>query len=297
MPSRFVQRAAVAGARVLSVVAPNVAARVLLSKFGTVPRIRPMRPEEQALFARAEPGEVAFRHYRIRTWSWGDKGAPRVLLSHGWGVAPAFFGPLIEQLVARGWHVTTYLSPGHAEGDPPKTSGMTLVHALRAVVDALGPFDALVGHSLGGGMIIMGSKIGIAAERVVLISVVTDLVDHTDRFAAAMGMTAKVAERMRGLIHEQYNADFKPLGRDWPDLFETRVEAPTLLVHDENDELMGVSQSEYIVQRWPNAKLVRTQGLGHVKILRNPAVVAGIAQFLDGSPALQAKSGVAAASA
>ncbi|MES2937314.1 MAG: alpha/beta fold hydrolase [Pseudomonadota bacterium] len=297
MPSRFFQRAAVAGGRVLSAVAPGVAARVVKSVFITAPRIRPMRPEEQALFARAERGTVAFRNYRIPTWSWGAPDAPRVLLSHGWGVAPAFFGPLIEKLVAQGWRVTTYLGPGHAEGDPRKTTGFTLVHALRAVVDALGPFDALVGHSLGAGMLIMGSKIGIAAERLVLISPVTDLVDHTDRFAAAMGMPVPVAERMRRLIYEEYNADFSPLGRYWNDLFETRVEAPTLLVHDENDELMGVSQSEYIVQRWPNARLVRTQGLGHVKILRNPAVVAGIAQFLDGSPALQARSGVAAASA
>ncbi|MBA2675767.1 alpha/beta hydrolase [Ramlibacter sp.] len=295
MPSPFLQRARFAGARVLSVVAPGVAARITRSVFTTAPRIRPMRPEEQALFARAERGTVAFRNYRIPTWSWGNKSAPRVLLSHGWGVAPAFFGPLVERLVAQGWNVTTYLGPAHADGDPPRTTGMTLVHALRALVDTLGPFDALVGHSLGAGMIVMGSKIGIGAERLVLISPVTDLVDHTDRFAGAMGMSRKVAARMRRIIREEVAADFKPLGRDWDELFETCVEAPTLLVHDENDELMGVSQSEYIVQRWPNARLVRTQGLGHVKILRNPAVVDGIAQFLDASPALQARAAANAA--
>lgn len=295
MPSRFAQRAAVACNRLLSVVAPGAAARLTQSVFTTAPRLRPMRPEEQALFGRAERGEVAFRHYRIPTWSWGAQDAPRVLLAHGWGVAPAFFGPLVEKLLAQGWHVTTYLAPAHSETRPTKTTGFTLVHALRAIIDATGPYDALVGHSLGAGMIIMGSKIGIAAERLVLISPVTDLVDHTDRFAAAMGMPVRVAERMRRRIYEQYNDDFKPLGSYWNDLFETRVASPTLLVHDENDELMGVSQSEYIVQRWPDARLVRTQGLGHVKILRNPAVVAGIAQFLDASPALQARAGAATA--
>jgi pimeloyl-ACP methyl ester carboxylesterase len=297
MPNAVVMKAMAAGGRLLSAVAPARAARLIKSVFITAARIRPMRPEEQALFARGRQRKVPFRNYQIQTWTWGDERAPAVLLAHGWGVTPALFTPLIEQLLAQGWRVVTYLAPSHAPGDPRKTTAMTLVHALKAVIDASGPFDALVGHSMGAGMLIMGSKIGIGAERLVLISTVTDLVDHTNRFCAAFGMPVPVAERMRALIWEQFRADCEPLGRDWPSLFDARVSTPTLLVHDEGDELLRISQSEYVAQRWPNSRLVRTQGQGHIKILRSPAMLDAVAQFLAASPALRARAAIQSAQA
>jgi pimeloyl-ACP methyl ester carboxylesterase len=58
---------------------------------------------------------------------------------------------------------------------------------------------------------------------------------------------------------------------------------PLLLIHDRQDAETGWADSDAIARAWPGARLVTTTGLGHRRILRDPAVIAEVAGFL-GSP-------------
>jgi pimeloyl-ACP methyl ester carboxylesterase len=58
---------------------------------------------------------------------------------------------------------------------------------------------------------------------------------------------------------------------------------PLLLVHDRQDAETGWADSDAIARAWPGARLVTTTGLGHRRILGDPAVVAEVAGFV-GSP-------------
>jgi hypothetical protein len=58
---------------------------------------------------------------------------------------------------------------------------------------------------------------------------------------------------------------------------------PLLLVHDRLDSETGWSDSAAIARVWPVARLVTTSGLGHRRILRDPAVVAEAAGFVTGA--------------
>jgi pimeloyl-ACP methyl ester carboxylesterase len=55
---------------------------------------------------------------------------------------------------------------------------------------------------------------------------------------------------------------------------------PLLLVHDRDDTETAWSDSADIARSWPEARLVSTTGLGHYRILRDPAVVAEVAGFV-----------------
>ena len=103
-----------AGHRVLSALAPALAARIAGRLFTTPPRAR--RPQaEIALLAaaRARPMQIGAR--RIETWVWG--AGPSVLLVHGWGGRGAQLGALVGPLVARGFSVVTFDAPGHGASD------------------------------------------------------------------------------------------------------------------------------------------------------------------------------------
>jgi hypothetical protein len=58
------------------------------------------------------------------------------------------------------------------------------------------------------------------------------------------------------------------------------LDAPLLVVHDRDDMEVPWSDGAAIVEAWPGARLVTTTGLGHNRILRDPAVVAEVAGFL-----------------
>jgi pimeloyl-ACP methyl ester carboxylesterase len=61
-----------------------------------------------------------------------------------------------------------------------------------------------------------------------------------------------------------------------------RMKAPLLVIHDEEDREVPIEAGELVARSWPGAELVRTRGLGHRRILRDPAVVARAVEFAVG---------------
>ena len=285
MGAPLIERLAALGFGALGRMAPGTAARLAKSVYITPSSVRPASGAERALFAEAQETVVRFRQHALRCWTWGEASAPGVLLVHGWGVGPAFFSLLIERLRREGFRVTSYLCPAHGPGSVKKTTAMTWVHALRAVLEATGPFQALVGHSLGAGTIVTAARLGTRAERIVLLSPVSDLVDNTDAFGARLGLSKAIMADMRRLIWEEFLEDCAPLGRGWEDLYDVTVDAPTLLIHDEKDPVLDIKHARTIAERWPNSRLIATSGLGHFKLARQPPVLEEVAAFLKGTAA------------
>jgi fermentation-respiration switch protein FrsA (DUF1100 family) len=61
------------------------------------------------------------------------------------------------------------------------------------------------------------------------------------------------------------------------------VTIPALFVHDEDDAEVAFENALRLSRRLPAARLLRTYGLGHRRILREPAVVGAVADFAGGA--------------
>ena len=55
---------------------------------------------------------------------------------------------------------------------------------------------------------------------------------------------------------------------------------PALIIHDEDDVDVPLSESELLQQAWPNSILKRTKGLGHRRILYDAQVIESTVAFL-----------------
>jgi pimeloyl-ACP methyl ester carboxylesterase len=55
---------------------------------------------------------------------------------------------------------------------------------------------------------------------------------------------------------------------------------PILLIHDQNDRQVPVVEAARAAHVLPGAELMVTRGLGHNRLLADPAVVAAIAEFV-----------------
>jgi hypothetical protein len=53
-----------------------------------------------------------------------------------------------------------------------------------------------------------------------------------------------------------------------------------LVVHDEDDKEVPLAHARALAASWPSAHLMVTQGLGHRRVLREPAVVEKVLGFL-----------------
>jgi pimeloyl-ACP methyl ester carboxylesterase len=263
-----------AGNRVLSAVAPSLAAGLAERLFLTPPR--PRRPTSEVSLlatARARPLFVGTRH--IELWLWGT--GPSVLLVHGWGGRGTQLGPFVEPLVARGFSVVTFDAPGHGASGSGVVTIPEMVAATRAAAASRGPLAGLIAHSVGATVAARALYEGLDAGAAVFIGPAADLVGPAGRFTAALGFSRDVGARMHARIAAR-------TGQPWS-AFDVQelgpsLRTPLLVIHDHGDAEVPWQHGRVVTRAWPGASLLLTDGLGHRRILRDPDVVAAAVAFL-----------------
>jgi len=243
--------------------------------FRTPPRsVR--QPAERRTLLQGEPFSFPFRGRRIAGWRWGD--SPRVvLLVHGWGGHAGRLFKFVEPLLEGGFSVVALDSPAHGDSGGRRTGLPDIARCLIAAEAAVGPFAGAIGHSAGAAACVLAIREGLDLRRAVLLAPTTNPEEFSGRFARALRIPDEVRERMKERLELHH-------GWRWPDL---RLVAcvpdrpvPLLIFHDERDHAAPLRDGEAIVRVWRGATIVRTRGLGHHKILRDPAVIASTVAFL-----------------
>lgn len=268
-------RAARAGMGVLSRLAPEGAA-ALTERLFLSPRRRFRPAAEIETLARARhllvPGDEA----PIAAWVWGDSG-PRVLLVHGWEGRGAQLGALVEPLVMLGFQVVTFDAPGHGDTGGERSSLFHFARAVEQVTDAFGPFHAIVTHSMGGPATLWACRHGALAQRLVMIAPPVDLRDFTRAFSRVLG----IPEDVRGRVHRRLGERFGvPIEDVRAERLASSMRAPLLVVHDDEDREVPLACGEALAGAWPGAEILRTHGLGHQRILRDPAALRSVVRFV-----------------
>lgn len=265
--------------RTVGPLAPGLAARWAETLFCTPPRHQP-RPSEEAFLATGRPSTFRWEGGDLAAWEWGH--GPTILLVHGWGSRAGRLAALGSALAARGFRVVAYDGPGHGSSAGRFASLPEFARALGSVGAATGPLHGLVGHSLGGAAIAMALSQGLEAGRVVLLAAPADVRIFSDIFAETLAVPRRVQETMHRNLEARLRMTWQDL--DIPTLV-SRLGASALLIHDRDDAEVPIAHAERIVEAWRGARLVRTAGLGHRAIVRDPAVVRRAVEFLAGGRA------------
>ncbi len=220
---------------------------------------------------------------------WGDDAAPTVYLVHGWGGRGAQLAAMVDPLVDTGHRVVMIDMPAHGDSDhgpvgPRRTHGVEFAKALDAAFYRFGPAAAVVAHSMGTISTYLAMRFGwLGAERLVLIAPMVEAEPMFDAFQRALGFGPRVRRAFDRAVDEFVGV---PLVE-----FDARVQAahvdtlPTLVVTDRDDRQTPYAGVVDLAEKI-GAPLVTTQGLGHRKILRDPAVVEQVVGFVRGASTL-----------
>ena len=261
--------------RVASRLMPEVARRHAERLFTTPPRYAGRGTA--AVDARSE--FVTTGRDRIAVWQAGRPDAPAVLLAHGWGGRGVQMSSFVPPLLARGHRVLWFDQPGHGDSGARRVGLPDFVRAIEALGHTHGPFHAAIGHSLGAAALGLALRGGLPLSRVALVSAPSSMGEHTHRFARLLGLAPGVRDAMRRHLEQRYGVRFDEIDRV-EDL--ARLPLPALFVHDTGDRQIPFEHALRLSARMPNARLTRTYGFGHYRILREPAVVETIVAFVAG---------------
>ena len=259
--------------RALAQVNTKLAAMAAARAFFTTYRA-PLRAEEVALLSQAERLSIRFGKQTLPAWSYGE--GPTVLLSHGWSGRGAQLAPLAAALATAGFRAVTFDHPAHGESEGKRTNVVEMAHALAEVDAALHGVHAIVAHSLGALAVTRAMSRTVTPKRVVFIAPPTAPL-WPERFAAKLGLDAQVAAATRTAIERSSGIQVASLD---PRTVASDMKAPLLVVHDRGDREVPFAEGESLVEVWPNAELLATEGLGHHKILRSPEVGEAVLRFL-----------------
>ena len=203
---------------------------------------------------------------------------PAVLLLHGWEGQAADLAAFAPPLLAAGFQVLAMDLPAHGGSEGRQTNIPHSARALRAVGDALGPLHAVIAHSVGSAVLAEALHAGLQAERAVLIAAPAHYASYARQVGALAGLDAAGIERLLQLLRE-------PLGVDIHEVSLPRRAAsltqPALFIHSADDRIVAIADSEASAAAWPGARHLKLDGLGHRRILQEPAVVAEALQFIS----------------
>ena len=276
---RAVLRALRGSFRYIGGFSPSLSARLAEHLFRTPPRYPRLKREERSL-ALARYSVTAFPGGSLPTWTWG-KG-PTVLLVHGWGGHAGRLTPFVGPLIRAGFSVVAFDAPAHGIAAGRHSALPEFVDAIRAVARARGPFDAVIGHSLGAAACALALRGGLDVRSLVLLAPPADPEKYSGRFAKFFCLPANARDAMKKRLVGRYRLEWAQLKvSGGPGASRARL----LVFHDPRDWKVPFRDGLEIVASWPSAELVRTRGLGHHRILRDPRVIARAVAFLAGKTA------------
>ena len=218
----------------------------------------------------------------VMTYYWENeinKDAPVVMLIHGWTGRGSQMAAFAEPLVQEGFSVLSF--DNHAHGKTPgKTSTIFKQSEVQQkLAEKFGPLHAVIAHSFGGMITPFSLSQGMTAKKAVCISPPSRFYYLLERFSDTLHLPNKIQQYLISCFKRDYGEDLAERVSSTT-TSQNLQHIPALIIHDEDDTDVPISESELLNQAWPNSVMQRTSGLAHRRILYNPQVIERVVNFI-----------------
>jgi pimeloyl-ACP methyl ester carboxylesterase len=219
----------------------------------------------------------------VRVWGEGERGT--VLLLHGWEGRASQMGAIALELAASGYRAVAPDFPAHGASLGARTNVVEASYVALDVARRFGPLSAIIAHSFGCAAATVALARGDEAERAVFIAPANDFRFYSETFAAALQLPSSMALKIQRETERRFGITWESLQ---PDALPAERAIPLLVIHDEVDREIPLSQGAKVARAWPGATLLKTRGLGHTRILRDAEIVRASVAFADASASAEA---------
>jgi pimeloyl-ACP methyl ester carboxylesterase len=201
----------------------------------------------------------------------------KVLLVHGWSGRGTQLVKFADAFVKEGFSTISFDAPAHGKSSGNSTIMTEFIASILEIDNKFGPFEAAVGHSLGGMTLLNAIKKGLKINRLTIIGSGDKVKDILDDFVSKLELKSEFSTHLQLHFEKKYN---EPMENYSAHGAAETVEIPVLVIHDENDYEVPVTTSINIHEHLKNGELLITQYLGHRKIIGNPFVIEKTVEFM-----------------
>ncbi|WP_317130052.1 alpha/beta fold hydrolase [Flavobacterium franklandianum] len=187
-------------------------------------------------------------------------------MSHGWSGRGTQLFKIAEELLKVGYSTVSFDAPAHGKSAGKTTIMTEFIETILEVEKKYGPFEAAVGHSLGGMSLINATKKGLVINRLVIIGSGDVVQDILDDFVAKLQLQPSTSLQLRLYFEKKYDVKMDDFSA-----YKSAIEIaiPVLVIHDIIDIEVPISAAFHIHKHLKNGELFVTEGLGHRKIIGN----------------------------
>ncbi|MFC3909086.1 alpha/beta hydrolase [Legionella dresdenensis] len=226
------------------------------------------------------------RHYVIHHFAQDNPEAKKVLITHGWMSRAAYMVRFIRSLHQQGYDVYALDFPAHGESRGLQLTWIDAVLILRDILNNLGPFHGVIGHSFGGSMLFNLLNLSFQLPEwqldhmpggAVLIASPTNMRTPVSSFARWFKLSGRSYSLLRNAIRQRSNTNITHLNFRH---FVNHGQVPVLCVHGTNDVSIHPNESITFCRRYQHASLALIPDADHVDVLIDKRVESTVSNFL-----------------
>lgn len=206
------------------------------------------------------------------------KSEKKILLVHGWSGRGTQLFKIADELLKAGYSTISFDAPAHGKSPGKTTIMVDFIATILEIDKQFGPFEAAIGHSLGGMSVLNAIKKGLKVNHAVVIGSGDIVEDIMDDFVAKLELKPIISTLLRLHFEKKYQEKMNSYSAF---LAAKEIAIPVLVIHDNNDPEVPVKAGIHIHKHLKNGELLLTDGLGHRKILGNHKVIEKTVQFIQ----------------
>ena len=201
----------------------------------------------------------------------------KILLVHGWSGRGTQLVKIADALLELGYSIVSFDAPAHGKSTGKTTLMPDFIAAILHIEKQYGPFEAAVGHSLGGMSLFNAVRRGLNIRRFVSIGSGDIVQDIIDDFIAKLQMKSTIGDSMRRYFENKSGETMDSFSAY---LSAKQINIPVLVIHDKDDDEVPVKCALHLHDHLPHGELMITEGLGHRKILGDSKVISRLTDFI-----------------
>jgi len=210
----------------------------------------------------------------VYTYGYSKK---KILLVHGWSGRGTQLYSIADKILENKMMVISFDAPAHGLSQGDRTSLKDFIICIRQLEKKLGPFDAAIGHSLGGMALLNAVARGLKLNDLVIIGTDNSISEILKSNVKKFSLKPIIAQKLIALVNKNLGIEVEDYSSQ---NVSKKIDIPTLVIHDSGDKYVPVSNALAIRQNLKNGELLMTNGLGHHKILKDSTINQRVIDFI-----------------
>lgn len=260
-----------------SLVSSRYASKKALNLFAS-PRKGRYNPSQLKVINSAKQSHLNYENLKIATYHWQGT-EPTILLAHGWESNASRWDYFLNDLQTKNYNIIALDAPAHGNSDGKQFNALLYAEFISVVAKTYKP-QIIVGHSVGGMSTVFCQYYAQlrTVEKLVLLGAPAHFTGVFSRYKSMMGYNSRISSGLDNLVKERFG---QPVDYFSAANFARSIEASSLIIHDKYDKIIPYEDALLFANRFKNAQLMTTKGLGHG--LRSNDINTAIINFIEQS--------------